>query len=428
MDRRRWTVICAATGVVLILVCISILLLNKRQADLHAQAAQAKYARIQNAYARASDAMDQLRKATLAYEVEQRQAIADSQERHRLWNESPNDLADALTSVRAEQEDVQRLGGLAESKASAARSAATALGAYFGDATLNPLLNDITSASDSELKYLADWNRAAYAVNDVLTARVNGRWGVAQTAEDIESLYRASNEDMAVSTSRWSGVASRLGDLQSRLRSDVLGAQPNESAPVAAASETPTPTSAPSSPTPIIAPTWTVSPPPVTAAPSSASAAPTTSTQVASVRPEGPLARNNVLPLLRATAALTVSSNPDGHTAYVTVPDTPANGTADANRIVSGQLADGRWVVFIPLASGSASVGDIYSLMWVWTDGHAQFVGEIPAENGGLGQLSTLVRDGEIYISWPVCCPKATRMKILTLDGIRLRPLSDQTS
>jgi hypothetical protein len=66
--------------------------------------------------------------------------------------------------------------------------------------------------------------------------------------------------------------------------------------------------------------------------------------------------------------------------------------------------------------------------MWVWTDGRAQFVGEIPAENGGLGRLSTSVRNGEIYISWPVCCPSATRLKVVTLDGIRLRPLSDTTS
>lgn len=63
--------------------------------------------------------------------------------------------------------------------------------------------------------------------------------------------------------------------------------------------------------------------------------------------------------------------------------------------------------------------------MWVWTNGRAQFVGEIPAENGGLGQLNIAVRDDAIDLSWPV---SATAMgeKVLTLDGIRLRPLSDQ--
>lgn len=66
--------------------------------------------------------------------------------------------------------------------------------------------------------------------------------------------------------------------------------------------------------------------------------------------------------------------------------------------------------------------------MWVWVDGRAQFIGEIPATNNGLGRLSTSVRNGEIYISWPVCCPRQTRTKILTLDGIRLRPLNDTTS
>ena len=45
-------------------------------------------------------------------------------------------------------------GSLAQLKADAARNAATSLGGYFGDATLNPALNDITAASEAELKYL----------------------------------------------------------------------------------------------------------------------------------------------------------------------------------------------------------------------------------------------------------------------------------
>jgi hypothetical protein len=73
--------------------------------------------------------------------------------------------------------------------------------------------------------------------------------------------------------------------------------------------------------------------------------------------------------------------------------------------------------------------------MWVWTDGRAQFVGEIPADNGGLGRLSMSIESGEIHLQWPVygssdtkCCPSLVRTKILTLDGIRLRPLSDTTA
>jgi hypothetical protein len=90
------------------------------------------------------------------------------------------------------------------SKANAASAAATALGGYFGDATLSPLLNDITAASEAELKYLADWNRAASAVNDILTAFVNNRWWAAPyTQDEIESLYPSAEEDEAVSTSRW---------------------------------------------------------------------------------------------------------------------------------------------------------------------------------------------------------------------------------
>jgi hypothetical protein len=96
--------------------------------------------------------------------------------------------------------------------------------------------------------------------------------------------------------------------------------------------------------------------------------------------------------------------------------------------------ADGRWVGIVPLDSGG-SAGVIYALMWVWTNGQAQFVGEIPAENNGFGRLSMDVKDGHIDLSWPAyapsdnsCCPSRLRVKVLTLDGIRLRPLSDQTT
>jgi hypothetical protein len=149
---------------------------------------------------------------------------------------------------------------------------------------------------------------------------------------------------------------------------------------------------------------------------------------------DSPLSAGDVLPLLRATSALSVSTQANGATAYVTVPDTPARGTADPNRIWVGRMADGRWVGIVPLDSGG-SAGIAYALMWVWTDGRAQFVGEIPAENGGLGRLSMSIENGEIHLQWPVygssvtkCCPSLVRTKILTLDGIRLRPLSDTTA
>jgi hypothetical protein len=147
---------------------------------------------------------------------------------------------------------------------------------------------------------------------------------------------------------------------------------------------------------------------------------------------DSPLSAGNVLPLLRATSALSIRTN--GATAYVTVPDTPARGTADPNRTWVGKMADGRWVGIVPLDSGG-SAGIAYALMWVWTDGRAQFVGEIPADNGGLGRLSMSIESGEIHLQWPVygnsdtkCCPSLVRTKVLTLDGIRLRPLTDTTA
>lgn len=424
MNRRYWIM---AGAVVIVLALGGMLIVQKHDTDVVRQAAQVKYERLESIAARTSYTMNQFKEDSASYDAAQRQGQADSQERHRLWTESPFDLADSLTSVRAEQQDVQHLEDLAQSKANAARNVSTVLGGYFDDATLNPSLNDITAASEAELKYLADWNRAASAVNDILTARVNGRWwDVPYTQDEIESLYRAAEEDQAVSTSRWSGVASRLGNLQSRLRGELLAAQPKGVvATTAQTTETPEPTSAVAVPTATVG-AQTAPPVPSTARASRTTSAP--SIQIVSAQPRGPLPSSDVLSLLRATPALTVSSNPDGHTAYVTVPDTSASGTADANRTVKGQLADGRWVIFVPLASGSASVGDMYSLLWVWIDGRARFVGEIPAENNGLGQLSTSVLDGEIYISWPVCCPRAIRTKVNTLDGIRFRLLSDTTS
>jgi len=95
-------------------------------------------------------------------------------------------------------------------------------------------------------------------------------------------------------------------------------------------------------------------------------------------------------------------------------------------------MADGRWVAIVPLDSGTPAE-TIYALMWVWTNDRPQFIGEVPAENGGLGHLLMAVEKGVIRLEWPLyaprderCCPSLIRRKILTLDGIRLRPLSDE--
>ena len=142
-----------------------------------------------------------------------------------------------------------------------------------------------------------------------------------------------------------------------------------------------------------------------------------------------PLTTDTVVPLLRSTSAIDVSGG--GDRPYVTVPDTPAEGSVDPQRLWTGRMADGRWVGIVPLDSGT-SAGIMYALMWVWTDGRAQFIGEVPAENHGVGHLAMSVQDGEIQLQWPLyapgdarCCPSRMRKKVLTLDGIRLRPLSD---
>jgi hypothetical protein len=152
-------------------------------------------------------------------------------------------------------------------------------------------------------------------------------------------------------------------------------------------------------------------------------------TQSPHVPGTSPLTPANVLALLRATSQISVTTRENR--TYVTVFDDPANGTVDPYNLWSGRMADGRWVGIVPLDSGGPS-GIKYTLMWVWTEGRAQFIGEVPAENSGLGHLEMSVVDGVILLQWPLyktgdarCCPSLLRKKRLTLDGIRLRPLND---
>jgi hypothetical protein len=153
--------------------------------------------------------------------------------------------------------------------------------------------------------------------------------------------------------------------------------------------------------------------------------------QLPNVNPDAsPLTPDNVLALLRATSQINVSSR--GNATYVTVYDDPARGIVDRNNLWTGKMADARWVGIVPLDSGGPS-GINFTLMWVWTNGRAQFIGEVPAENQGLGHLKMSVQNGEILVVWPLyksgdarCCPSLVRRKRLTLDGITLRPLSDE--
>ncbi len=419
MDRR--VLIAGAILAAIVIAVGATLLVRKRQSDAAAEAqrqrvaaaqavASAKYQRLKSVDDEAGGAFDRFMNADHSYDVTQAGAALAGQRRHDLFAQQPVDYADALTDVRNEKSDVEQLQELSQEKSDAARGVATALGSYFGESTSSSLLADITNASEAEGKYLADWWRATSQINDTLTAQVNGRWYMG-SSDDVESLYRASDEEGAVSRSRWGSVNARLSELHDRLRNDMVAVQ----AEMGSAATT-LATIEPSSVPPVVAQTDNPIPQNPASNPQSSIAA-----DVA----DSPLSAGNVLPLLRATSALSVSTKPDGSTAYVTVPDTPAKGTADPNRVWIGRMADGRWVGIVPLDSGG-SAGIAYALMWVWTDGRAQFVGEIPAENDGLGHLSMTIDNGEIYLKWPVS-GGLVRTKVLTLDGIRLRPLSDTT-
>jgi hypothetical protein len=148
---------------------------------------------------------------------------------------------------------------------------------------------------------------------------------------------------------------------------------------------------------------------------------------------ESPLNAETLIPLLFATPEIRVSAGAFGPLKSVTVsvPDTPARGVASASDYQAGPMADGRWVGAVPLESNT-DAGTIYALLWVWTDRRAEFIGEVPAENNGFGHLTVRISDGTIVVTWPsygpgdqLCCPRFLRKKVLTLDGVTLRPLSD---
>jgi hypothetical protein len=148
---------------------------------------------------------------------------------------------------------------------------------------------------------------------------------------------------------------------------------------------------------------------------------------------ESPLNAETLIPLLFATQEIRVSAGAFGplKSVIVSVPDTPAHGVASANDYQTGEMADGRWVGVVPLES-KTDAGTIYALLWVWTDRKAEFIGEVPAENNGFGHLTVGISGGTIVVTWPsygpgdqLCCPRFLRKKVLTLDGVTLRPLSD---
>jgi len=347
-----------------------------------------------------------------------------SQERHDDAVSGSPDVAAELQEATTELSSVNGLAAEISTIESSCTTLADSFASLYSGKDVDDLRSNCQHAVASWRQGQNDWLRAIDTINQNLEARANMRyWEVDNT--DVTPYYQSSSNEDSDAETAMNAATDDVQRLTSRLKDDISSKQIQIASLEASVQS---PYAVASSSLPSIAPASAFSTPSVPAEAATSSAASAQPIQMATAKQQGPLPSNEVLALLRSTAAVSVSSNPDGHTAYVTVPGTAANGTADANRIISGQLADGRWVVFVPLASGSASVGGIYSLMWVWANDHAQFVGEIPATNGGLGRLSTSIRNGEIYISWPICCPQATRTKILTLDGIRLRPLSDVTS
>jgi hypothetical protein len=427
-----------ATGVVLSLTLVIVafaFLVKRHQHDVAAEAERARIAALRSAAVaeykelRALDSRFQSAFVTFseskdAYDGVLTEAGQASRRRHDLFNENPSDAVDLLGYASTEVSAVEQLQKLSEAKADAARAVAASLGEHYGEAVTSSLLKDISNASEPEGKGLVDWWRGAHDVADSLTARINGRWYLQDTG-DVSALYRASDEQMAASRSRWDTITSQMLELEGRLKADMAKIKTKSGATDAVLGDT---NGGPSLAAPKLSVTFGQA-----SEVKGGADVPTGSAAVeAPSAAESPLTAGSVSSLVRATSAIRVATRTNGRT-YITVPETPAEGTVNRSRLWTGRIADGRWVGIVPLESGGPT-DVVYALMWVWNNGQADFVGEIPAENDGLGHLTMAVTGGEIELRWPVygpndprCCPSLERTKHLTLDRITLRLLSDTT-
>jgi hypothetical protein len=181
--------------------------------------AAAKYHHLKEIDDNVSAPISRFRAVDNAFDAAVYAGSSAGQSRHDLYNSPPVDPNNALSDARQELQSVEQLTQLSQERAEAARNVATAFGAYYGDATTNALLSEITSAAEVEGKYAADWWRAANQITDSLTAQVNGRFSF--PSENVGSLYQASDEEGAESKARWNTVTAKITDLQNRLEADI---------------------------------------------------------------------------------------------------------------------------------------------------------------------------------------------------------------
>ena len=438
LERSRWipplnrsTII---VGVVLFLCVAAIALLYTKEllaAHAHQDAIRARIRTVQGDLNRLTGSLN----AAQSQQYELRQNIDDlkttdaegsaaGQERHDDAVSASPDNAAELQYANTELSTVNTLPDQISAVEQSCTHLSNTFAGTLGLSQVAQLQTDCQHAVGAWRKRRDNWWRAIYTIQQNLNARVDMRyWAYENT--DVTPYYQASDDAGSDAETAIQAAINDAHELATNLESKIQ-AKRNE----LAALQLQLPGSARQSNT--LAQDDNTPPPGPTTRPAPI-APPINGTQLV-VASNSPLTSSNVLPLLRATSALRVSTQPNGQNAYVTVPDTPAQGTVKSSIFWTGQMADGRWVGIVPMDSGG-SAGIAYALMWVWTNGQAQFVGEIPAENNGLGHLSMSVENGEIQLRWPVlapkdapCCPSLTRTKRLTLDGIRLRPLSDTTA
>ncbi|MDB5093115.1 MAG: hypothetical protein JWO85_1216 [Candidatus Eremiobacteraeota bacterium] len=186
-------------------------------------AAADRYLRLSSIQSRASSALDHLSELQTTYDSKYSDAANAGQKRHNLVDASPYDVAGALALVRAERTAVETALPMTAEKADAARSAASAFAEAYGESSTSALMNDVSVAAEEEAAALSGWLRGASAINDLLSARANGRYYY-QSSDDLAGLYRSADEGAARSRQRWSTVNNRLATLRSRLNREVSAA------------------------------------------------------------------------------------------------------------------------------------------------------------------------------------------------------------
>ncbi len=122
------------------------------------------------------------------------------------------------------------------------------------------------------------------------------------------------------------------------------------------------------------------------------------------------------------------SPDPNETEPYYVVAGTDAQGFVNADTDDYGYLANGADVLIVPLQSGGSG-GVFYTLLFTTIATKPAFIGYIPS---GAGHLDVYIDGGRLIVETPIykgndpnCCPSGHHVVTYTLDGTKLKKLSE---